>query len=94
MAEDEGGEITTDNDGAFFAPLLASLGLGEFDSVDALLLHDMEAEEFLSPHIAAGRDAAGASCKWSLCRYFKCVWVVLGVMAMVGGVVTLVDNCI
>ena len=55
------------------------LGLGEFGGIDALLLHDMEEEELLSPHIAAGRDAAGASCKWSLCG-LKCVWVVLGVI--------------
>ena len=75
MAEDEGDEITTDTDGAFFAPLLESLGLGEFGGIDALLLHDMEEEELLSPHIAAGRDAAGASCKWSLCRYLNvCGW--------------------
>jgi hypothetical protein len=76
--------MTPDND-AVMTSLLASLGLGAFQSVDALLLSEMGEEEFESPHIEAGRAAAGVSCKWSLCRYFKCVWMVLGVVAVVGG---------
>ena len=75
----ENNQVTTPDNDAVMTSLLASLGLGAFQSVDALLLSEMDEEEFESPHIEAGRAAAGVSCKWSLCRYFKCVWMVLGV---------------
>ena len=85
MDDDEINQVTTPDNGAVMTSLLASLGLGAFQSVDALLQSDMDPEEFESPHIAAGRAAAAVSRKWSLCRYFKCVWMVLGVVAVVGG---------
>ena len=85
MDGDENNQVTTPDNGAVMTSLLASLGLGAFQSVDALLQSDMDPEEFESPHIAAGRAAAAVSREWSLCRYFKCVWMVLGVVAVVGG---------